>query len=131
MHNLRERISMIGAAKSVQYFGIYLVFEGILLLAIPDFFLNLFLLHAADVWVRITGLCLMILGYFYFNMGIQNVRPFLVLSTHTRTFQFIILGIFVLVKWVGPTILIAGGVEFLAGIWTFFELRHEADGIRK
>ncbi|EPG72889.1 PF09838 family protein [Leptospira fainei serovar Hurstbridge str. BUT 6] len=122
---------MIGAAKSVQYFGMYLVFEGILLLIIPDFFLNLFLLQAADVWVRITGLCLMILGYFYFNMGNQNVRPFLVLSTHTRTFQFIILGIFVALEWIGPTILIAGGVELLAGIWTFFELRNEARTVRK
>ncbi len=117
---------MIGAAKSVQYFGVYLFIEGILILIVPKLFLSFFLLEAQDVWVRITGLCLVILGYFYFHMGKSNVRPFLVLSTHTRSFQMIVLAIFVTLGWIGPMILIAGGLEFLSGVWTFFELRKEA-----
>ncbi|PJZ77683.1 hypothetical protein [Leptospira neocaledonica] len=116
---------MINSAKSVQYFGIFLLIEGLLLITVPNFFLGLFLLSASDVWVRVVGLTLIILGYFYFRMGQDNIRPFLKLTTHSRSFQFVVLVIFVLLGWIHPMILLPSGFEFLCGVWTFFLLKKE------
>ncbi|MGJ4787840.1 hypothetical protein EHQ52_05735 [Leptospira koniambonensis] len=116
---------MINSGKSVQYFGIFLLIEGFLLITVPNFFLSLFLLSASDVWVRVVGLTLIILGYFYFKMGQENIRPFVKLTTHSRTFQFIVLIIFVLLGWIHPMILMPSGFEFLCGVWTFSLLKKE------
>lgn len=116
---------MINAAKSVQFFGIFLLIEGLLLITVPNFFLGLFLLSASDVWVRVVGLTLIILGYFYFRMGQENVRLFLKLTTHSRTFQFLVLISFVALGWIHPMILLPSGFEFLCGVWTFSLLNKE------
>ncbi|MFB5649040.1 hypothetical protein ACE5IS_00190 [Leptospira wolffii] len=116
----------MNAAKSVQYFGVFLVIEGILLIAIPDLFLGVILLNALDVWVRILGVALAILGYFYFEMGRQNVRSFLRLTTHSRTFQFLTISVFVLLGWIHPMIFLPSGFEFLCGVLTFVLLKRES-----
>ncbi|TGK06844.1 hypothetical protein EHO59_01590 [Leptospira semungkisensis] len=116
---------MINAAKSVQYFGVFLLIEGTLLILVPDLFLSFFLLSAEDVWVRVVGVALAILGYFYFRMGSWNFRPFLWLTTHSRSFQFIAIAIFVLLGMASPMLLLPSGFEFLCGIATFLLLKKE------
>ncbi|TGK02836.1 hypothetical protein EHQ53_05020 [Leptospira langatensis] len=116
---------MINAAKSVQYFGVFLLIEGTLLILVPDLFLSLFLLSAEDVWVRVVGVALAILGYFYFQMGSWNIRPFLKLTTHSRSFQFVAIAIFVLLGMANPMLLLPSGFEFLCGLLTLLLLRKE------
>lgn len=116
---------MIHAAASVQFFGIFLILEGLLLLSVPDLFLSLFLLDAKDAWVRILGLALAILGYFYFRLGRENVRSFLILTTHSRTAQFVVIAGFVSLGLIGPMILLPSGFEFLCGLWTLYLLKRE------
>jgi hypothetical protein len=115
---------MSRAAFSVTAFGIYLIGEGALLIALPNLLLSLFGMPAAlDVWIRVTGLAVVILGYFYTRCGLANMRQFFELSLHTRSFQFAFFIVLVALQFISPMILLVSGVELASAVWTLLALR--------
>ena len=117
---------MSPAAKSILYFGIYIAFLGVLLVFFPDALLGLVDLPRSDeVWIRLAGMLLIFMGFFYIQAGRHNFTPFFKWTLATRGIAFF----FVLGFWLsGLTswIILAFWAGDLAGLlWTTFALRKE------
>ena len=57
---------MSKAAMTVFVFGIYLGFLGVVLLAAPNLLLNVFgLPETQEVWIRVTGMLVLVLSLYY------------------------------------------------------------------
>ena len=117
---------MTSSAFSVKVFGIYLLLAGCALLFAPNAFLALlWVAEAKEVWIRVLGTVVMIVGYYYWACGNSDVRPFFTASVYGRFFFFLCSG--ALVAFANaPTILLLFGVTDLFGAaWTLAALRHE------
>ena len=111
-------------ALSVLVFGLYMLAQGAILLFFPDVLLSLFGLPLAqDVWPRAVGWALMVLGFYYLQNARANFRPFFEWTVWVRTAQFVVFVGLVLGGLGKPVLILTSGVEFLAGLWTWFELR--------
>lgn len=58
---------MSKSARSVSVFGVYLAVLGLVLLAAPNFLLQIFAMLATDeVWIRVVGVLVILLSYYYY-----------------------------------------------------------------
>ena len=111
-------------AKSVAAFGIYMIIEGAILLLFPNELITFFgLLATEEVWIRVVGWVLIVLGYYYTNAARNDFGPFFTWTIQIRSLQFAVFIIFVLLQFVGPAILLFSGIEFLSGIWSLTLLK--------
>ncbi|MER3482582.1 MAG: hypothetical protein C4332_04945 [Meiothermus sp.] len=114
---------MSRAALSVLIFGLYMLIEGATLLVAPNvLFALLGLPPSQEVWPRAAGWALMALGFYYLQNARANYRPFLEWTVWVRSAQFLVFIGLVLFAG-GKPVLLFSGVEFLAGLWTGYELR--------
>ncbi len=112
------------AAKSVFYFGIYLALVGLQLLFVPQLIFDLFQLgEVKDVWIRVVGILVLCIGYYYIQTGHKGVKEFYPFTVMARTFVFIAFVGLVGLKLVAPTLLIFGAVDLIGAIWTWYALR--------
>ena len=117
---------MTPAAKSVFFFGIYMVIEGFILMLIPNVLLGILgITETQEIWINIVGFALIVLGYYYMQLGKNNVIAFFKWSYPVRIFQIVFfIGLVVLKS--APVILIGvAAVETASGIWTWLALRQE------
>ena len=117
---------MTGSGKSIFFFGIYVVVLGILLVFIPNALLGLVEIPPTnEVWIRLAGMLLLILGFFYVQAGRHNLVPFFKWTLVTRGVAFF----FVLGFWLCGFIswlILAFWLGDLAGIiWTWTALQGE------
>jgi hypothetical protein len=117
---------MSGSAKSIFFFGIYLLVLGILLVFVPNALLGVVNLPSTnEVWIRLAGMLLLIMGFFYVQAGRHNLVPFFKWTLVTRGVAFFfVLGFWLcgFISW----IIIAFWLGDLAGIiWTGVALRKE------
>jgi hypothetical protein len=117
---------MSAAAKSVYYFSFYLFITGLTLIFIPNVFLStLQLPETNEIWIRVVGVLVICIGYYYFRMSAAGNAMFLKFTVQARIFVFICFAAFVLLK-LAPTILIAfGGFDLLCAAWTWSALKKE------
>ena len=118
---------MTKSAKSVFYFGIYLVLTGLLLCFIPVKFVSLFMLPEIPLgWARILGLLVMILGGYYAIAGRNNLVPFIKGTIYLRI--FFLFGVIVLFASgeMPKEILPFGVIDLLGALWTMFALKSES-----
>jgi hypothetical protein len=117
---------MSAAAKSVYYFSFYLFITGLTLIFIPNVFLStLQLPETNEIWIRVVGVLVICIGYYYFRMSVAGNAMFLKFTVQARIFVFICFAAFVLLK-LAPTILIAfGGFDLLCAAWTWSALKKE------
>jgi hypothetical protein len=114
------------AALSILVFGLYLLVQGALLLLAPNLLLSLFgLPPAQDVWPRAVGWALMALGFYYLQSARANVRLFFGWTVWVRSAQFVVFIGLVLAGLAKPVLLLTSGFEFVAGLWTPWELRRQ------
>jgi len=114
---------MTKAAKTVFYFGLYMILEGSILLIVPNILLSLVgLPQTQEVWIRIVGMALIVLGYYYIKSALKNFEDFFYWTIPTRIMQFIVLTTFVFLGLVGPVILLFGAIELISGLWTWRSL---------
>ncbi|MBN8222526.1 MAG: hypothetical protein J0L53_16535 [Spirochaetes bacterium] len=115
---------MTKPAITVFVFGLYMLGQGLILLIMPNVLLRLVgLAPAIEIWVRVVGIAVLVLSYYYIRNALLNNTVFFRLSVEGRTLQ---LALFAgLVALAGaPVILLAfAGFEFLAGLWTLHALR--------
>lgn len=115
---------MTRAAKSLYYFGFYLIGLGALVTFFPNAILETFFLPpATDVFVRVTGVLVFNIGLYYVAGAPSNYVPLLRMSILTRC---IVLGsfiVFVLLGFAQPALIPLGVVDVLGAIWTWWELR--------
>lgn len=115
------------AALSMAVFGVYLLGEGALLLLAPDVLLGLLRLPPpADGWVRVVGLSLLVLAFYYLASARLNLTPFFRLTVPTRLAQFLVLGGLVLAGQLHPAVLPPALVEAASGVWTAWALARDA-----
>ncbi|MCK5247137.1 hypothetical protein KAR02_09575 [Candidatus Bipolaricaulota bacterium] len=117
---------MSKAARSSFVFGIYLVLLGLFLLIAPNTLITFFGLPAAnDVWIRVVGMLLFLLSYYYIQAARKNLTDFFRWSVVARASVIVFFAVFVILDLVKPILLLFGGVDLLAAVWTHLALRKE------
>jgi hypothetical protein len=117
---------MTRSAQSVFYFGLYIILLGVLLIFVPNLLLGLVNVPATnEVWIRLAGMLLLFMGFFYAQTGRYNLVPFFKWTLVTRGIAFF----FVLGFWLGgfvSWVILAFWLGDFAGlIWTWSALRAE------
>lgn len=115
---------MTKTAQSVFAFGVYMIGEGLVLLLAPNVLLQLVQLpQTSEVWIRLVGIALLVLGYYYIRAARSNITEFFNWTVHARLAQFAVITGLVTFGLGSPVILIFAGVEFASGLWTLSTLR--------
>ena len=115
---------MSRAAMSMFVFGIYLFALGAILLIAPNVLLGIFGLEpATDVFVRIVGMLVVFLGYYYVSAARGEVVPFMRWSVRARPLVIVFFIAFVALGWSKPQLILFGAVDLAAAIWTHLALR--------
>ncbi|HZX49946.1 MAG TPA: hypothetical protein VFE94_02220 [Candidatus Paceibacterota bacterium] len=116
--------SLTKASTSVYVFGIYMIGQGLTLLLAPNMLLQFMQLpETNEVWTRLLGVTLMVLGYYYIRAARVNFLEFFGWTVHMRLAQFGIVGALVLLNIAHPLVLGFAAVEAASGLWTFWALR--------
>ena len=113
---------------SIFMFGLYYIFSiGISFVLFPHYSLGVFGLVAGDdVWIRILGLMIMIIGTFYVlavRAGLKAFYPWTVWPRFaTSGLQILVVAL----GWAGPALLLFAGFDALTAGLTAWALRAEA-----
>ena len=111
---------MTRAAVSVLVFGFYLVALGVGLVMVPNPLLTLFGLPAiSDVWIRVVGMLVLLLAYYYVQAARHGVTPFFSLTVHARSAVILFFAGFVALGLAKPMLLAFGLVDLAGAIWTW------------
>jgi uncharacterized membrane protein HdeD (DUF308 family) len=117
---------MNSAAKSVYYFGFYLLLIGVTLTAVPNFLLSMFLIpETNEVWIRIVGILAFNIGMLYIVMAQSNHKLFLTMTVYLRASILVWFILFVLIEWAPATLILFGVVDFAGALWTYLELKKQ------
>ena len=123
---------MSKSALSVLVFGLYLSILAFGFLIFPNTILSLLgLLHTNEVWVRIVGMLLLGLSYYYLQMSRLEFKPFFRFSTHARALVIVFFIIFFILDFTKVGLLILGAIDFLAALWTALALKSESESVFK
>lgn len=123
---------MSAAARSILAFGVYMMGQGLVMVVAPDLLLGLFgFPPVQDVWPRVVGWALMVLGYYYVRAALRGLTDFFRWTVGVRIAQFGFFLAIVLTGLVKPTMLAFSGFELLMGLWTGYALRQERLGRRE
>jgi hypothetical protein len=91
-----QPIIMTAAAKSVCYFGFYLYVTGLTLIFAPNLLLKtLQIPETKEVWIRIPGVLVFCIGYYYHRIGEENIRAAFKHTIPTRALLFISFSAFI------------------------------------
>lgn len=111
---------------SMLVFGIYVTILGALLLFAPNPVITLFGFEPVrDIWIRIVGMILVILGYFYFMAVKEKAYNFYRWTAYGRFPIFFVFLSFVLLKMAPSILLLFGAFDTGCAIWTGVSLRRE------
>ena len=115
---------MSNAAKSMLVFGIYMVVTGIGFVAIPNTLLAVFGLPPTnEPWIRVMGVLMLGLGYYYSEAGRNEVEPLFRWSIYARAAVAVVFTIFVVLGLAEPTLILFGTIDLLGAVWTGLALR--------
>lgn len=118
---------MTRAARSVLVFAGYLFILGVWLLIAPNSMLNLFGMPDAEgVWVRVVGMLVLLLSFYYTSAARAEVTVFLQWTVYARLSVIVFFAAFVLAGLAPATMLAFGVVDVLAASWTQMSLRADA-----
>ena len=117
---------MSKSAQSLFVFSIYLFVLGIILIVIPNVLLHLFAFpETNEVWIRVVGLLVFILGFYYFQASKGEMKDFFQWTVYGRTAVLIFFIIFVLLDFAPPILILFGFIDAVAVLWTQLSLRSE------
>jgi len=115
---------MTAAAKSVYYFGIYLLLIGITLTVFPNGLLSLFqIAETTEVWIRVLGAVVFGIGLYYVLMAPANNGQFFKLTIYVRTSILLWFLVFVFLGWAPPQLILFGLTDFAGATWTYLAMR--------
>jgi hypothetical protein len=120
---------MTKAARSVFVFGLYLIVLGLALVVVPNVLLELFSLPSTtEVWVRVVGMLVLFLGYYYTQAARKELTDFVRLTLYPRSTVILFFAGFVLLGYAKPALILFGVVDLLGVIWTAMALRSPKTG---
>ncbi len=115
---------MSKAAKSVFTFGIYIMIVGFSLLIIPNFILELQgFKPTSEIWIRIVGMLLTILGCYYILCARQELTYFFKLTVYGRASVIVFFSIFVILNLCSWELIILSVIDLAGAAWTAFALQ--------
>jgi membrane-bound ClpP family serine protease len=117
---------MSASAKTVLYFSYYLFLTGVQLVFVPNMFTKLFLLpDTTEPWIRVVGILVLIIGFYYHQVAGKDLTEFLKLTVYGRAMFFV--GATALVIFgIAPAVFIGFGlIDFLGAFWTRQSLKKE------
>lgn len=118
---------MVKSAKSVFIFGIYLALLGLGLILAPNPLLTLFgFAPATDVWIRVVGVLVLVLGYHSILAARTGTMTFFRRSVVARYAVFLFFIVFVVLGLAQPVLLLFGVIDFAGATWTAVALRGNA-----
>ena len=89
---------MSKAAKTIVGFGIYMAVTGIVLVVSPNTLLGILRLPLTqEPWIRLLGMFMVIVGYYYYRTAVSEATGFFRATIHGRT----AIGLFLV--WLGLT----------------------------
>jgi hypothetical protein len=127
-----KRNKMSNSARSVFVFGLYLVVLGIFLLVAPNVLLGMFgLPDATDVWVRVAGMLVLFLSFYYTQAARKNLTDFFQWTVYVRATVIVFFTIFVLLGFANPPLILFAVIDGLGAIWTGLALRSSFELVSK
>lgn len=115
---------MTKSAKSLYYFGFYVLLTGIIICIIPDKFISLLKLpEIPTAWARVIGLLVIIIGCYDILNGRNNVKPLIKASIYLRILFFIGILVLFISGQMTTEILPLGIIDLLGAIWTALSLK--------
>jgi len=115
---------MSKAAKSILVFGIFMVLVGLGLLIMPNVLLTLSgYPTTSEVWIRVVGLVVAILGYYYIVAARNELTSLFKASVRARPGVIVVFIVFVALGWAKPILVLFGAIDLLGAIWTGLALR--------
>ena len=118
---------MTPAARSLQVFGIYLLVLAVGLVLAPNVLLALFgMPPTQEVWIRVLGLLVGIVGAYYLIRAARSLAPLYMPTVVARAFAFVLLSAFALLQVGPPHLALFGVVDLLGALWTWRALRVES-----
>lgn len=109
--------------NSIYTFGAYILGTGLVLMFMPQLLFNaLQISDSPSIWVKLLGLALSALGYYYIKAAKDQNLAFINGTIPIRIGQFAIVGL-LLVQTDGPYVLLAvSAIELCFGLWSLFLL---------
>ena len=115
---------MSKAAVSILVFGIYILMNGITLMAAPNAMLGtLGLPPTQEPWLRVFGAVVFVIGLYYVAAARQGVTAFFRWTTWGRPILLAILLLFVILRITPPVMLLFGVIDAAGAAWTAIALR--------
>ncbi len=117
---------MTPAARSIYYFSFYVLAAGIPMVLAPQLILQVlgFPIEGLD-WIRFLGVVVLIVGYYYFNLGRSGIVPFFRWSVQMRILILPVFIALILVFHMKPFYILFVVPDFLGALWTWSALRRE------
>lgn len=114
------------ACKTIYWFGFYPLLAGLSMILAPTLPLELmgWPVEGLD-WIRMLGVVTMIVGYYYINLGKENVLAFCRYSAQMRLVIPGVFALLVVVYDMNPLYIALTSVDFLGGLWTASALRRQ------
>ena len=115
---------MSKAAFSVFVFSIYLFALGLVLVVMPNVLLSLFRIpETTDVWIRVVGMLVLIIGFYYFITARNEITPILRATVYGRFAVLVFFVAFVVFGFAPPVLIVFGVIDAAAATWTGIAIR--------
>jgi hypothetical protein len=107
-------------------FAMYLFVLGPMLLIIPNVLLAPFgIPEANEVWIRVTGMLVIILGYYYVQAARNDLKAFFKATVVGRLSVLVFFTVFVILGYAPPTLILLTLPDTGGAIWTVISLKAE------
>lgn len=117
---------MPASTRSIQVFGIYVAAIGLVLLCVPNMLLSLFGFEPArEPWIRVLGVVVSALGYYYLSAARHGEKAFFRASVHGRVWLVFAFLALVLLEFAEPMLMAFAAIDLAGAAWTWLALRSE------
>jgi hypothetical protein len=119
-------------ATSVFVFGVYLLLLGAMLVLAPNVLLGWFrIASTTEVWIRVLGMVVLLLGTYYVLAALADVRAFIRWTVPLRASVVVFFIAFVLTGLAPPVLILFGVVDLAGAAWTGWALLRNSRGAAK
>src|SRR5512135_3215708 len=123
---------MSKSAFSVRVFSIYMIAFGSVLIAAPNLLLSLFAVpETHEVWIRIVGMLILIVGYLDFMASRNELLVFFRWTVTARFSVVAFLSAFVVLGFAPPILMLFGAIDAAGAIWTAACLHKDSGTLRE
>jgi len=117
---------MSKSAKTLFVFSLYLYVLGAILVLVPNVLLRLFFFPATnEVWIRVVGMLVFLLGFYYFQVARNELKKFFQWTVYARSAVLLFFIGFVIAGLASPLLILFGVIDVAGAIWTQLSLRSE------